>query len=102
MAADDAPTATREPAAATGRERTRPAEWIIGKLLDHGRDSYRFDPHEEMSYFVRIETPEGKRTIWGKDLQRAVAECGLVLGEVGEADLRTLRDLLARVAIPLH
>ncbi len=27
-----------------------------------------------MSYFVRLETPEGKRTIWGKDLERAFAQ----------------------------
>ena len=47
-----------------------------------------------------VVTRAGRRV--RADLQRAVAECGLVLGEVGEADLRTLRDLLARVAIPLH
>src|SRR5262249_44686384 len=33
-------------------ERKRSEELIVGKLLDHGRESYRFDPHEEMSYFV--------------------------------------------------
>lgn len=50
-------------------------ELLIGKLLDHGRENYRFDPHEEMTYFVRIETPQGrKQVVWGKDLERAVRE----------------------------
>jgi hypothetical protein len=54
--------------------RKRADEFLVGKLLDHGRDSYRFDPHREMSYFVRIKTGEGERTIWGKDLQRAIEQ----------------------------
>lgn len=45
---------------------------IVGKLVDHGRESYRFDPHESMSYFVEIATPEGNRTIWGQDFERAM------------------------------
>jgi Large polyvalent protein-associated domain 7 len=54
--------------------RKRADEFLVGKLVDHGRDSYRFDPHQEMSYFVRIKTGEGERTIWGKDLQRAIEQ----------------------------
>jgi len=71
----------REPVTTGADESTRQArtraprdERIVGKLLDHGRDSYRFDPREPMSYFVRVATPEGPRTIWGKDLERAVAQ----------------------------
>jgi putative DNA primase/helicase len=45
---------------------------IVGKLVDHGRESYRFDPHESMSYFLEIATPEGERTIWGQDFERAM------------------------------
>jgi hypothetical protein len=56
---------------------------IVGKLLDHGRDTYHFDPHEEMSYFIRIQTPEGKRTFWGKDLERAM-EQSLTEPKIGE------------------
>jgi Large polyvalent protein-associated domain 7 len=55
----------------------------VGKLLDHGRDTYHFDPHEEMSYFVRIQAAEGKRTFWGKDLQRAMDQ-SLTKPKIGE------------------
>jgi putative DNA primase/helicase len=68
-------------------------EKITGKLLEHGRESYRFDPHEEMSYFVRLKTPTGERTIWGKDLGRAL-EKSLTQPQIGDevALLRTGAD----------
>ena len=48
-------------------------EPIAGQLLDHGRDAYRHDPNEDPSYFVRLQTRDGPREIWGKDIERAVA-----------------------------
>jgi hypothetical protein len=68
------------PASARGVSEPQPSErargdLLTGKLIDHGREAYRFDPKEPMSYFVEIETAQGKRrTIWGKDLERAVKE----------------------------
>ena len=69
--------ASRSPGGRAGRE------LIVGRLVDHGRENYRFDPHEPMSYFVEIKTREGKRTIWGKDLERAMAQ-SLTQPQVGE------------------
>jgi hypothetical protein len=56
---------------------------IVGKLIDHGREFYRFDAREGMSYFVRIDTAEGERTLWGKDLQRAL-EKSLTQPKIGD------------------
>jgi len=47
---------------------------IVGRLLEHGTEPYRFNPREAISYFVRIETSQGRRTIWGKDLERALQQ----------------------------
>jgi len=47
---------------------------IAGRLVDHGRATYRHDPKEPMSYYVRIETPHGDRELWGVDLERAFRE----------------------------
>lgn len=63
-----------DPSSQGPNSRKRADEFLIGKLVDHGPDNYRFDPHQEMSYFVRIATGEGERTIWGKDLQRAIEQ----------------------------
>lgn len=58
-------------------------ERIAGKLIEHGRDSYRHDPQEEMSYFVSVQTREGRREIWGKDLERAMTK-SLTQPQVGD------------------
>lgn len=63
------PLAVAEPQAPQRRSRR-----IDGTLLAHGRDTYQFDPRAEMSYFVRLQTPQGQRLIWGKDLERAFNE----------------------------
>jgi Large polyvalent protein-associated domain 7 len=66
---------------------------IQGKLLEHGKDFYRHDPNEQRSYFVRLQTPEGKREIWGKDIERAVTQ-SLSQPKVGDEVVlhRTGRD----------
>ena len=58
-------------------------ERIAGKLLDHGRSAYRHDPNEGPSYFVRLQTRDGTREIWGKDIERAVAR-SLTQPQVGD------------------
>ena len=47
---------------------------LVGALVEHGRAPYRHDMKEPMSYYVKIETPQGDRTIWGVDLERAFKE----------------------------
>jgi Large polyvalent protein-associated domain 7 len=60
-----------------------PRERIVGKLLDHGRDAYRHDPNEDPSYFVRLQTRDGPREVWGKDIERAVVK-SLTQPQVGD------------------
>jgi Large polyvalent protein-associated domain 7 len=45
---------------------------IEGRLLDHGRDGYQHDAKQSPSYYVRIQTPQGPREVWGQDLERAI------------------------------
>jgi putative DNA primase/helicase len=56
---------------------------ITGRLIEHGRDAYRHDPKEEPSYFVRLQTPEGQREIWGKDIERAITK-SLTQPQIGD------------------
>jgi hypothetical protein len=71
----------------------QPRERIAGKLVDHGRDAYRHDPNEEPSYFVRLQTRDGPREIWGKDIERAVTK-SLTQPQIGDDVVlqRTGRD----------
>lgn len=69
------PTAAEE----SSRTETRavapaPDRVHVGRLIDHGAANYQHDAGADLSYFVKIDTPDGERTIWGKDLERAVAQ----------------------------
>lgn len=45
---------------------------IAGRLEAHGRAHYRFQTEAELSYYIRVLTSGGARTLWGRDLDRAV------------------------------
>ena len=47
---------------------------MIGRLIGHGRANYQFRQEEDQSYYVKLLTSRGPRTIWGKDLERALLE----------------------------
>jgi putative DNA primase/helicase len=56
---------------------------IVGRLLEHGVAPFQQDPHESMSYFAKIQTPNGERVVWGVDLERAFAE-SLTRPQIGD------------------
>lgn len=52
------------------------------RILDFGKARYRFNPEERESFFIRVERQSGSRAvIWGTDLERAVAESGMAIGD---------------------
>lgn len=76
----EAPSAPEKPGKAAGA----PARSLAvheGIMLAHGASPYQHDPAEKMSYFVKLRTETGERTIWGKDLDRAVGESKLNPGD---------------------
>jgi putative DNA primase/helicase len=85
--ASQSPASSRAPAPAAPAPNTStenvPRERIVGRLIEHARDAYRHDPKEEISYFVRLETPDGKREVWGKDLERAMTK-SLTQPQIGD------------------
>ena len=45
-----------------------------GRVLEHGPAKYNHDPEEKQSYFVRLDTKAGEKTVWGVDLNRAMSD----------------------------
>lgn len=44
---------------------------VVGTVIDHGMEHYDHDVQNAKSYFVKVVTDRGERTIWGVDLGRA-------------------------------
>jgi Large polyvalent protein-associated domain 7 len=75
---------------------------ITGRLIDHGRATYHHDPHEPVSYFVKVETPRGERTLWGVDFERAFRQ-SLTKPEIGDyIGLRAVRQEAVTVKTREH
>src|SRR5207244_897590 len=69
-------------------------------LIDHGPARYRGDARAPMSYFVKLETSRGDRTVWGVDLERAFKE-SLTQPQIGdEVGLRSVRQDAVKVKAP--
>lgn len=45
-----------------------------GRFVDHGAARYQHNKNEEMSYYLKIETRSGEKTLWGKDFERAIRQ----------------------------
>ena len=53
-----------------------------GRLVDHGAAPYENNPENRPSYFATLENDKGERhTIWGVDLERAIAASGAQRGD---------------------
>jgi putative DNA primase/helicase len=46
----------------------------VGKLLNFGRAPHEFHPRGHPSYFVKILTDDGERTLWGRGLEQALVK----------------------------
>lgn len=53
----------------------------VGKVLEHGAAPYEHNKDNEQSYYVKLQTPTGDKTVWGVDLQRAMSESKSVAGD---------------------
>ncbi|MEZ0585577.1 LPD7 domain-containing protein, partial [Erwinia sp. STN24] len=63
--------AATQPAKAPGKE------WASGAIQAHGKAPYNFDEKNSMSYYVTLVNGKEEKTIWGKDLERAVQDAGV-------------------------
>jgi Ti-type conjugative transfer relaxase TraA len=52
-----------------------------GVLVEHGAAPYEHNPENRESYYVTLERADERHTVWGVDLERAMAEAGSQPGE---------------------
>lgn len=91
------------PASAKPATTEAPREAVFtGRLLDHGRAPFRHDMHEPMSYYVRLQTREGEREVWGVDLERAVRHSLSGAGLGDEVSVRSVSRKPVTIQTPEH
>lgn len=99
---EDARTETRR-GTRGGSQRSR---IYSGRLIEHGEARYKFRDDKEQSYFVRLETANGPKDLWGVDFPRALNQAGVKEGDLIEVELtgrksvavkRPARDAQGRV-----
>lgn len=65
----------------TERSRVPAVRGLAGTLIDHGTAPYQNNPRERPNYFVTVETPQGVRTLWGKELDPIMEASGAETGD---------------------
>jgi putative DNA primase/helicase len=70
-----------EMAASIAAERFQTSRVYTGKVLEHGEAPFEFAKDNKESYYVKLQTPQGERTVWGVDLPRAMAEGQVKVGD---------------------
>lgn len=68
-------------ASALAAKRFQHQRVFVGKLIAHGAAPYQHDADNEDSYFVKLQTAAGDKTVWGVDLPRALEDCAARPGD---------------------
>lgn len=71
------------PPATAGPTPRRLGRTIAGRLEAHGRANYGFQADTTLSYYVKVLTSSGLKTLWGVDLERALL-AGATQPKVGD------------------
>lgn len=60
----------------------KPYKTVAGTLIDHGQAPFDHNEENELNYFAVLRNKSGvNRTSWGVDLERAISESGVELGD---------------------
>lgn len=58
-----------------------PAGVTAGVLVAHGPARFNHDEKQNHSYYATVRTAAGEQTVWGLDLERAIGESGVQVGQ---------------------
>lgn len=79
--AKGATEAGAEKVVAAGLDVLREERPTLGRVVEHGRAPYDFNPDKSANYYVKLETDAGPKTIWGVGLERAFKKANVQVGE---------------------
>ena len=73
-----------------------PAGVTAGVLVAHGPAPFNHDEKQNDSYYATVRTQDGERTVWGLDLERAIAASGVQMGQQIELEKGGSRSVTAQ------
>ena len=53
----------------------------VGKVVEFGEAPYQFDEKNAPNYFLKLHAPAGEKTVWSVDLERAIEESRIKVGD---------------------
>jgi len=68
-------------AAEVAAERFQNNRVYVGKLVEHGPAPFENNSNNEQSYYVKLQTKNGEKVLWGVDLARTVSDGGAAAGD---------------------
>jgi len=74
-------------AATLATQALRKERSVGGTVVEFGRAPYAFDPANNVSFYVKLDTGRGERTVWGLELERSLSEA-----RIGRGDLTVLTN----------
>lgn len=74
-------------AAALATQALRRERSVGGTVVEFGRAPYAFDPANSASFYVKLDTGRGERTVWGLELEGSLREA-----RIGRGDLTVLTN----------
>lgn len=80
-AAETLATVACAPANVPSADPNAPERSIFGMVVEHGPGPYEHKPGNEPSYFVKLQTANGVKEVWGADIPRALDESKVQIGE---------------------
>jgi len=96
----------RSPGAAEQAPRTADKETldfkqgVKGQIVEHGPAPYGFDKNNADSYFIRLRTKSGVKTVWGVELESAMRQSRVCEGQV--VNLQLMDKKAVNIQKPVH
>lgn len=84
------------PAATSASSAAARSGVTAGVLVGHGVAPFNHDEKQNDSYFATVRSESGEHTVWGLDLERAIAESGVQQGQRIELEKEGSRQVTAQ------
>jgi len=96
----NAPGAAEQAPRAADKETLDFKQGVKGQIVEHGPAPYDFDKKNADSYFIRLRTKSGVKTVWGVELESAMRQSRVGEGQV--VNLQLMDKKAVNIQKPVH